>query len=547
MRGPTLLTTIFVATVTVTLAAPAQAAPPTADSGPNQTAPVGTDVVLQGSASDPDGDPLEIQWIQSVIAGGDLSSCTFTGPTSYEPISPAGLMPTLNCTQAGQYLFQLAAADETDFDDSLGALITFTENNPPTVDSGPDQTAPAGTDVMLDGSASDPDGQPLEIRWLRSVIAGGDLSSCTFSGPTSFEPISPAGLMPTFNCTQPGDYLVQLVAGDGFEAVDDIGALVTFTEPMNNPPMVSSGPDQMAPAGTDVVLQGSASDPDGDPLEIEWLLSVIADGDLSSCTFTGPTSFEPISPAGLMPTFNCTEPGDYLVQLVAGDGIEAVDDIGALVTFTELMNSPPTADSGPDQMAPAGTDVVLQGSASDPDGDPLEIQWLLSEVAGDLSSCTFTGPTSFEPISPAGLMPTLNCTEPGQYLAQLVAADGMDFEDSLGALITFTEEPIDDLTAPTCTLGKITRRGATVLVTDSESGVASIRTRKRFAAFAWPWARRYDPPEPSVTVIVRRVLPWLGGLVGIETVNGQGLKSTCWVVLPTRGDPLVINYPGGTD
>jgi len=443
MRGPTLLAIALVTMVSGALAAPAQAAPPVVDSGPDQMAPVGTGVVLQGSASDPDGDPLDIQWLQSVVADGDLSSCTFTGPISFEPISLAGLMPTLNCTQPGQYLFQLVAADGMDFEDSLGALVTFTENTPPTVDSGPDQTAPAGTDVMLQGSASDPDGQPLEIRWLRSVVADGDLSSCTFTGPTSFEPISPAGLMPTFNCSEPGQYLVQLVAGDGFEAVDDLGALVTFTELTNNPPIADSGPDQTAPVGTDVVLQGSASDPDGDALEIQWLFSVVADGDLSSCTFTGPTSFEPISPAGLMPTFNCSEPG--------------------------------------------------------------------------------------------------------QYLAQLVAADGMDFEDSLGALITFTEEPIDDITPPMCALGKITRRGASVIVADSESGVVSIRTRKRAWAIAWPWARRYDPPQPFVTVHVRRALPWIGGLVGIEAVNGQGLRSTCWVLLPVRRPPLVFNHPSGTD
>ncbi|NNE17779.1 MAG: hypothetical protein HKN10_04795, partial [Myxococcales bacterium] len=142
---------------------------------------------------------------------------------------------------------------------------------------------------------------------------------------------------------------------------------------------------------------------------------------------------------------------------------------------------------------------------------------------------------------------TLNCTEPGQYLFQLVAADGMDFEDSLGALITFTDEPIDDLTAPTCMLGEITRRGASVIVADSESGVASVRTRKRLWAIAWPWARRYDPPQPSVTVHVRRTLRWIGGLVGIEAVNGQGLRSICWVVVPSSGHPFVITHPGAAD
>lgn len=213
----------------VATATTAVAAPPTADSGPSVVAKVGTPAQLSGTASDPDGDPLEIRWLRSVISGGSLASCTFSGPTGFEPISVAGLAPTLSCTQAGQYLLQLVASDGTSSFDSVGASVTFTPNQAPVVDSGPSVIVPAGTDAQLDGSASDPDGDPLEIRWLRSVVSGGSLASCTFSGPTSFEPLSAAGLAPVLNCTQPGEYLMQLLAGDGELPADDIGALVTFT------------------------------------------------------------------------------------------------------------------------------------------------------------------------------------------------------------------------------------------------------------------------------------------------------------------------------
>jgi hypothetical protein len=116
----------------------------------------------------------------------------------------------------------------------LGALLLLpgeASAAPPVADSGPDVTAVAGTDAQLLGSVSDPDGDELEIHWMATVVEGGDLSSCTFSGPWSWEPVSPEGLSPTLNCTTPGKYLLQLVVGDGTSSDDDTGALVTFTHP----------------------------------------------------------------------------------------------------------------------------------------------------------------------------------------------------------------------------------------------------------------------------------------------------------------------------
>jgi hypothetical protein len=328
--------------LTVAVATPASAAPPVADSGPSVVTKVGTVAQLSGTASDPDGDAVQIKWLRSTFNGGNVASCTFSGPTAFEPISAAGLAPTLSCTQPGDYLMQLVAADGTSSFDSTGATVTFTPNHPPTASSGPSVVVAAGTDAHLAGSASDPDGDALEIRWLRTVVSGGNLASCTFSGPTSFEPISPAGLAPTLNCTQPGDYLMQLVVGDGELADDDIGALVTFTAPTNHPPVADSGPDVTTTVGTAAQLQGAVSDPDGDALEIRWIRTVVSGASLANCTFSGPTAFEPVTPAGLAPTLTCSQPGQYLLQLVVGDGQLSDDDTGALVTVTPVPDRTPT-------------------------------------------------------------------------------------------------------------------------------------------------------------------------------------------------------------
>lgn len=187
----------------VAMAGAAQAAPPTADSGPSVEVRVGEPAQLHGSASDPDGDAVQIRWLRSAFNGGVLASCTFTGPTGFQPISDAGLNPTLTCTQPGDYLMQLVAADGTSSFDSVGALVTVTPNHPPVADSGPDVAAVVGGVAQLQGAVSDPDGDDLEIRWIRSVVSGASLANCTFSGPTSFQPVTPAGLAPTMSCSQP--------------------------------------------------------------------------------------------------------------------------------------------------------------------------------------------------------------------------------------------------------------------------------------------------------------------------------------------------------
>lgn len=108
------------------------------------------------------------------------------------------------------------------------------------------------------------------------------------------------------------------------------------------PPKAASGPDVRVVAGTDAQLSGRVSDPDGDALEIHWMATVVDQGDVSSCTFSGPWSWAPVTARGLSPSLSCTEPGSYLLQLVVSDGTSSDDDTGALVTFTNPDTSPAT-------------------------------------------------------------------------------------------------------------------------------------------------------------------------------------------------------------
>lgn len=101
-----------------------------------------------------------------------------------------------------------------------------------------------------------------------------------------------------------------------------------ITRPTPSPPVVSSGPAAIGPAGTDVALLGSASDPDNWPLPLTvvWNVTVIGPGNRASCTLTNHTT--------TTPTLNCTVPGRYLAQIHGSDGLFGRDDTGTQVTFT---------------------------------------------------------------------------------------------------------------------------------------------------------------------------------------------------------------------
>jgi hypothetical protein len=412
---------------------------------------------------------------------------------------------------------------------------------PPVADSGPSSVVKVGVAAQLHGTASDPDGDPVQIRWLRSAFNGGSVASCTFSGPTGFEPISASGLNPTVSCTQPGDYLLQLVAADGTSSFDSIGATVTVTP--NHRPVVNSGPSVTVPVATDAQLAGSVTDPDGDALEIRWIRTVVSGGSLASCTFSGPTSFTPLTAAGLAPTLNCTQAGEYLLQLVAGDGELADDDIGTLVTFTPAPNHPPGANSGPSVSTTVGSVAQLQGSVSDPDGDALEIRWIRSVVSGaSLATCTFTGPTGFVPVTPAGLAPTMTCSQPGQYLLQLVVGDGQLSDDDTGALVTFTAAPSSDRSPAVCSAVHL-RSGWVLRISDPQSGVKAYRSTPFVNATVSPAAVNLATPVPTLDATLSRQVPWFPGGAFVRHGNGAGLESTCFVVSNPDNSLTVVPLP----
>ena len=106
-------------------------------------------------------------------------------------------------------------------------------------------------------------------------------------------------------------------------------------------------------------------------------------------------------------------PGTYVVQLIVNDG--KLDSDPDTVTLS-TQNSKPVANAGPDQSAPLGQSVQLDGSASsDVDGQTLTFTWSLTS-APDGSTATVSDPSAVKP--------TISLDKPGQYALQLVVNDG---------------------------------------------------------------------------------------------------------------------------
>ncbi len=129
------------------------------------------------------------------------------------------------------------------------------------------------------------------------------------------------------------------------------------------------------------------------------------------------------------------------------------------VTPTAPANQPPVVDAGPAVVGVVNTPIALDGSASDPDGNPLTILWTVNS-----SACTVT-PTN-------AAVSSIRCTAAGVYTATLTASDGFNppVSDSTPVTISNTS----DTTPPECSLISASSTGISVRTHDGGSGLAAI-------------------------------------------------------------------------
>ena len=254
-------------------------------------------------------------------------------------------------------------------------IFGFTNNIPPSVDAGQNQTADEGDTVTLSGTASDSNDDSLTYSWTHDSALAIQLANSTSPSTTFTAPTVDADTEITFTLT----------ADDGTTTASD---QVIVTIDHNDPPTVSAGSDQTVVEGSAVTLSGTATDDDGDPLIYSWTHDSALAIQLANSTSPSTTFTAPAVDADTEITFTLT----------ADDGtVTAADSLVVTVTDVPAVNNPPVADAGLDQAVQEGQAVTLNGTATDDDGDDLTYAWSRDSTMdmafnASLPAATFVAP-----------------------------------------------------------------------------------------------------------------------------------------------------------
>jgi hypothetical protein len=146
---------------------------PMVDAGPDRDVDERSEVVLSGTASDPDGDALALSWRQ--VAGPPVALVvdTFTAP---------------EVTADTLLEFELSAADGNFVRQDRVVLTVKDVNRVPEVTVASVPLAKSGDTVTLAATATDPDGDPITFSWQQDegttvTLEGGDTATATFRAP----------------------------------------------------------------------------------------------------------------------------------------------------------------------------------------------------------------------------------------------------------------------------------------------------------------------------------------------------------------------------
>ena len=391
---------------------------PVAEAGPGRTAPGGSLIQLDGSASsDPNEHVIHYEWALIFKPAGSTAELS----------DPAAVSPTFTADVSGIYVAQLVVRDAQI--ESFPDTVLIYANTAPVADAGPDQEVAIGSSVALDGTGSyDEDGDALTYAWSFATRPAG--SSAAIDNATS----AIAGFTPDVF----GDYVVRLVVNDGVEdSAPDTATIKTF----NNPPVAEAGEDMSATAGDVVTLDGTgSSDPDGQALSYSWRFTARPAG--SAAEFD--------DAAAATPSFTTDLEGLYVAELTVNDGVvDSYPDVVGLRVGDGSVNHAPVLDAVGPLTVFLGETLTLQLSASDPDGDAVYFFANPLPLPRNMALNAMTGALEFRP----------DANQTGEFTVTLGASDGIA-RDSESVTVTVMTPPYG---APTSLAGRVLDASAQAL------------------------------------------------------------------------------------
>jgi hypothetical protein len=367
--------------------------PPQADAGADVTQPADQAVHLDGRGSyDPDGDPLDYHWTFDHIPEG--SSVDEKAAPFSENNDGSAAAPTFQPDVVGVYVIKLEVYDGTFYSQPSYVVITATAPGQiPVADAGPAQSLEVGEVANLNGNGSyDPLGGQLAFAWtLVEAPSTSGLSADSLTGADT--------ATPSFSGDVAGNYTVTLTVENSMAVSLPDSVQVTYGG-TNGAPTATVSDDFSGEDCTTINLSCAGADPEGDPLTYYWeLQSKPAGSNTTNYSFTSrstaDTSFWP------------DVAGVYTASCSTFDGqVWSAPDTVAFDLAERGFNSAPVVDAGTDFTVAAGeadcevsgygydcddcpaqtVEIGSDGGITDPDGDPFELFWVITDGSATLSS-----------------------------------------------------------------------------------------------------------------------------------------------------------------